>query len=252
MKKQLFMLVMLTVGFAACKKENEKFNDATEGGQSNTITARSAMVIPGPENRLNPYDSIGYWHNEIVAYIQSCRSETGMPDVVTSTQCVMQFYSERQGIDLPASYFETVGQTVDRSNNSIEELITTCPYEEPVKEALNVLVRLLKRLSDNDSDYPEIKVAITDFEHDILQSDRLTDEGRAIVLKTTAVARYSIYYWIGISTPPVSGSAFKFKNIVKWIAAVTSDIGGAIVSGNAGYAADCSSYAYDLVTYGMP
>jgi len=52
--------------------------------------------------------------------------------------------------------------------------------------------------------------------------------------------------------PPAPAAAFKFKNIVKWIAAVTSDIGGAIVSGSVEYAADCSTYAYDLVTYSMP
>jgi hypothetical protein len=164
----------------------------------------------------------------------------------------MQFYNEQLGVQLPTSYFETVSQTVDMSNSNIEGLIEACPYEDPVKEALNLFVKLLKRLSDDDSSYPQIKTAIVDFEQNILQSDKLTREGRAIVLKTTAVARYSIYYWIGISQPPVSGATFKFKNIVKWIAAVTSDIGGAIVSGSAGYAADCSSYSYDLVTYGMP
>jgi hypothetical protein len=52
--------------------------------------------------------------------------------------------------------------------------------------------------------------------------------------------------------PPAPVAAFKFKNIVNWIAAVTSDIGGAIVSGSVEYAADCSTYAYDLVTYSMP
>ena len=46
--------------------------------------------------------------------------------------------------------------------------------------------------------------------------------------------------------PPAPAAAFKFKNIVKWIAAVTSDIGGAIVSGSVEYAADCSTYAYAI------
>lgn len=252
MKKQLVMLVMLIISFVACKKEDGKFNDTTGGGQGNMIAARSSTVVPGPDNGLNPYDSIGYWHNEIVAYVQSCRPETEIPNVAASTQCVIQFYRERRGIERPGFYFETVSQTVGRSNSSIEGLISTCPYEDPVKEALTLLAQLLKRLSDDERSYPEIKMAIMDFEHDILRSDKLTDEGRSIVLKTAAVARYSTYYWITLTQPQVSGAAFKFKNIVKWIAAVTSDIGGAIVSGDAGYAADCSSYAYDLVTYSMP
>lgn len=91
-----------------------------------------------------------------------------------------------------------------------------------------------------------------DYERRIMQNDMLTPEGRGIALKAASVARYSIYYWIDTLPPPVPVAAFKFKNIVKWIAAVTSDIGGAIVSGNVEYAADCSTYAYDLVTYSMP
>lgn len=164
MKRQLFMLVVLIVTFIACKKENNKFGNSTDGQPSHATAARAAIVVPEPDNQLNPYDSIGYWHNEIVAYIQGCRPETEVPDVVMSSQCVMQFYKERLGVELPASYFETVSQTVNKSNSSIEGLIATCPYEDPVKEALNLLVQLLKRLSDDDSSYPEIKTAIVDFE----------------------------------------------------------------------------------------
>jgi len=85
-----------------------------------------------------------------------------------------------------------------------------------------------------------------------MKNNLLSPEGREIALKAASVARYSIYYWMNTLQPPAPAAAFKFKNIVKWIAAVTSDIGGAIVSGSVEYAADCSTYAYDLVTYSMP
>lgn len=251
MKRKLIVFAMLVVGFAACNKQDRRINGITDSSP-NESAARSAIVLPGPANIANPYDSIGYWHNEIIAYMQSCRPEGGIPDVMTSTQCVLQFYRERKGEELPLSLFDDIGQIVEASSADIDGLIAACPYENPVKEALHLLVHLLKRLSDEDRDYPVIKASIMDFERTVMLDNRLNNEGRAIIFKTTSVARYSIYYWINYNKPPEQAAALKIKNIVKWIAAVTSDIGGAIVSGNAGYAADCSSYAYDLVVYSMP
>jgi hypothetical protein len=171
-------------------------------------------------------------------------------DVLATTQCVIKFYREEQGFEVPESFFSTVRQTVNDKESNFRNVIANCSYTDHVKAALDSLMAMLKRLSDEGSDYNAIKGCITAFEDNVIQHISLAEQTRAIILKTASVARYSIYYWINIlpSNPP-SGQAFKFKNIVKWIAAVTSDIGGAIVSGNAGYAADCSSYAYDLVTY---
>ncbi len=252
MKRQLLMLAVIIIGFAACKKDNNQVNEKKKGPTNSITAARASNITSDAANPLNPYDSMGYWHNEIVAYIQGYRQETDTPNVITSTQCVLRFYKERKGEDIPISFFETVTQTVDKSRKDMDGLITSCPYDEPVKEALRALMQLLKQLSDSDSDYNTIKAAIMDFEQHIMQNSQIAEAGKATILKATSVARYSIYYWINYNKPPQSGAAMKWKNIVKWIAAVTSDIGGAIYSHDIGYAADCSSYAWDLVTYSMP
>ncbi|MGN6602529.1 MAG: hypothetical protein ACTHK8_08750 [Ginsengibacter sp.] len=252
MKYSLMVLIAIVVGFTACKKDNIRVNETPEDYNNKIALAKSGTALPTPENPLNAFDSVGYWHNRIVAYVQDCKPVTDTPDVAASTACVLRFYREVWGLELPASLFKTVSQTVDKSNTDIVNLIADCPYDEPVKAVLDSLVQLVKQLSDSNSPYPVIKSTIVDFENGIMQNDRLTPDGRAIALKAASVARYSIYYWINTLQPPVSSAPFKFKNIVKWIAAVTSDIGGAIVSGSVEYAADCSSYAYDLVTYSMP
>ena len=249
MKTQLVLLMAFMIGFSACKKENAK----QQAEETNGMYAARSVNISGPENPLNQYDSIGYWHNRILDYVQTYNITTDTPDVRASTQWVIKFYREEQGVEVPESFFSTVRQTIDDRENDFRHVIATCPYPEHVKAALDSLIAMLKRMSDEGTDYTAIKGSITAFEDNVMRDISLAETDRAIILKTASVARYSIYYWINIlpSNPP-SGQAFKFKNIVKWIAAVTSDIGGAIVSGNAGYAADCSSYAYDLVTYSMP
>lgn len=246
MKNILILLTAFITGLSACKKDNTEKVQVHE--TSKTFAERS-LNVAGPENSLNVYDSIGYWHNIILAYVQSCKPETNTPDVEASTGCVLKFYRERS-LAIPVSFFLTVKQIVDDRVNDFSNVITNCAYADPVKAALDSLVKIVKRLSDDSSGYGAIKAAITDFEKRVMQDVRFNENDRQIILKTASVARYSIYYWMNVNPPPVA--AFKLKNIIKWIAAVTSDIGGAIVSGNAGYAADCSSYAYDLVTYSMP
>jgi len=249
MRSQILMLLAFIISLSACKKDNEAVISEAE---NKIALSKSASDEISPENPENAFDSIGYWHNQIVAYVQNCKPVTDTPDVVASTQCVLRFCRETKRIEPPASFFLTVNHTVRQSNENIENLIAICPYEEPVKAALDSLVRLIKRLSESDSPYPVIKAMIVDFESGVMQNNLLNPEGREIALKAASVARFSIYYWMNTLQPLVPVAAFKFKNIVKWIAAVTSDIGGAIVSGSVEYAADCSSYAYDLVTYGMP
>ena len=249
MKSQIIMLLVFIIGISACKKDN---NATVTEEENKAVLLRSGSGAVMPDNPNNAYDSIGYWHNEIVAYVQECKQPDNAPDVESSTRCVLNFCRENQHPEPPASLFITVEQTVRQSNESIENLIADCPYEEPVKAALDSLVQLTKRLSDNESPYPVIKTTIMDYERRIMQNALLPPEGRRIVLKAPSVARSPVYYWITPLPPPVPVAAFKFKNIVKWIAAVTSDIGGAIVSGSVEYAADCSTYAYDLVTYSMP
>lgn len=249
MRSQILLLMVFIISLSACKKDNEA---AKSDGENKIALLRSASDDVSPENPENAYDSIGYWHNQIVAYVQNCKPVSDTPDVEASTQCVLRFCREMQRIEPPLSYFSTVKQTVRQSKENIEALIANCPYEEPVKAALDSLVQLIRRLSDSNSPYPVIKAMIVDFESRVMQNNLLNPEGREIALKAASVARYSIYYWINAHQPPAPAAAFKFKNFVKWIAAVTSDIGGAIVSGSVEYAADCSTYAYDLVTYSMP
>ncbi len=240
------MLIAVIVSLSACKKDN---GEKVQVQEINKVFAEKSMNPVSPENSLNAYDSIGYWHNIILAYVQSCKPETDTPDAEASTGCVIKFYREHQS-EIPVSFLSTVKQTVNDRDNDFSNVIANCPYTAPVKAALDSLIKMVQRLSDDSSGYGAIKGVITGFENRIIQDIRFNEKDREIILKAASVARYSIYYWMNVNPPPAS--AFKLKNIIKWIAAVTSDIGGAIVSGNAGYAADCSSYSYDLVTYSMP
>ena len=143
MKSQVLMLLVFIISLSAYKKDNET---VISEGENKIVMSRSASAEVGPENPENTYDSIGYWHNQIVAYVQNRKPVKDTPDVEASTQCVLRFCREMKRIEPPVSFFSTVNHTVRQSNENIETLITNCPYEEPVKAALDSLVQLIKRL----------------------------------------------------------------------------------------------------------
>lgn len=98
------------------------------------------------------------------------------------------------------------------------------------------------------ANYNSLKSEIAKYETSVLSNPELPANDRKAILCASSIARYSLYFW----THSPQGSMLKLKNIVKWVAAATSDIAGGFVSGNASYAADCSSYAYWLIVYSMP
>lgn len=166
MRSQILMLLAFIISLSACKKDNEAVISEAE---NKIAMSKSASDEISPENPENAFDSIGYWHNQIVAYVQNCKPVTDTPDVAASTQCVLRFCRETKRIEPPASFFLTVTHTVRQSNENIETLIANCPYEEPVKAALDSLAQLIKRLSKSNSPYPVIKAMIVDFESRIMQ-----------------------------------------------------------------------------------
>lgn len=251
MNKQIVTIIMLVI-VTACKKE-DSMNSAMPAYVNNTaIAANFSLTMQMPENPQNPYDSVGSLHNSIVAHVLDCKSNT-IPDANVSTQYVIKFYKQLYGVDLPASSFATVSSTVDESNTDIQDVIAGSSYNEMVKLKLDSLLRMINKFSDDNTSYPAIKKAIGDFENGVIQDNLLPSEDSEAILRITSIARFSIYYWMNVFKEPFQGTAFSIKHIVRWIAVTTSDIGGAIVSGNdVAYAADCSAYAYDLITYSMP
>lgn len=64
MKSQIIMLLVFIIGISACKKDN---NTTVTEEENKTVLLRSGSGEVMPDNPDNAYDSIGYWHNEIVA-----------------------------------------------------------------------------------------------------------------------------------------------------------------------------------------
>lgn len=242
--KAKLILAMLIMSAVACKK-SETINKQPMVRRS----LSSVMIRDSAANNINPYDSVGYWHNIILVGTLDKMSLTQTPDATKITPFIVSVTSDKMGVSLPASYFDTVTGTVADEPNNFQDILNKTTYSDHLKGSLSTLLKLINRLGESATDYNQVKNAISSYEQGVINDTGLSQNEKKVALISASVARYSYYYW---SFKNPTAASLKARNIIKWIAAVTSDIGGGMISNSAAYAADCSSYAYWLVTYSMP
>jgi len=231
------IIAALIISITACKKsDSNKDSDKT----TTPVTAST------PGNSTNAYDSIGYYHNDILSGIQPCVPADNK-NANTIIGCIVQFDSAEKLVP-PNSIISSVPQTVADQPNSFSNVINNSPYSTQAKALLDSLFITVEENASKTS-YAAIKAPIIAFENQVSKNATLNSADKEVLLQAASVARYSVYYWMITNQ---DGKALKLKNLVMWIGAVTSDIAGAIVSYNPGYSAACSMYAWDLVNYSMP
>ncbi|HVW96787.1 MAG TPA: hypothetical protein VHA56_12530 [Mucilaginibacter sp.] len=245
MKTIQFMLLGLVILIlSACKK-----NDVVKISTVTNSDLSTRSVTENPANSLNPFDSVGYWHNKVLEGIQPCIEKINGLGEDAVTGCVIQF-ATTANLSPPNLSFDNVGLLVKDQVNNYRNILHAMSISQPVKTGLDTLFNIIKRsASQPEINYGDFKTAVMNYETKITEDEGLTAVQKETLLKSSSVARFSFCYWMNDHP---NDTASIFKNITKWIATVTSDVAGIAVSGNVAYAADCSQYAYELVSYGMP
>jgi len=239
MRRVKFLLLIAALPFIACQKQ-EKIN-------INPMLhfAKVMNSADDPGNGMNPYDTIGINHNAILSEVVPLLCTNCQPDVNSATQMMLENGHLPNYKKQPFSYYDTVLRTVTADPDSLIQNGNFSPY---CKQQLRNLLQLISKQAIIRANFNTQKSAIAQYETSILLNPGLPANDRKAILCASSIARYSLYFW----TNSPQGAMLKLKNIVKWVAAATSDIAGGFVSGNASYAADCSSYAYWLIVYSMP
>lgn len=239
MRRVNFLLLIAALPFIACQKQEQtKMKPALP-------SAKLMYIADDPGNRMNPYDTIGINHNAILSGLVARLCTTCQPDVNVATQLMLEDQHLPEYKWQPFSYYDTVLHTVTTDPDSLIQSGNFSPY---CKQQLKGLLELISKQTTMGANFDAQKLAIKEYEGLVLSNPELAANDRKTILCASSIARYSLFFW----THSPQGAMLKLKNIVKWVAAATSNIAGGFVSGNASYAADCSSYAYWLIVYSMP
>lgn len=189
------MLILLaTIGFVACKKSKDDSNPKTTN--SNHQSAKRVGGVDDAMNNTNPYDEIGYWHNQA---LQATRSVWG--NKLNSPQMVsdaIKQYLQSEGINEPFMDMSTIlasnTMVTNDFNNGEVNLVNQTSLSDNAKSYMRTLFAIMVNAKDN-STYNSYKSKVMQVESNILNDVSLSGSEQKICLQTSSVARYSMLYW---------------------------------------------------------
>ncbi|WP_409415798.1 hypothetical protein [Flavobacterium sp. PS2] len=172
----------------------------TEGNVADLVTNKKAnfkepkMILLGPENNTNPYDNMGKLHNEILEiYLAANSGSTVIEDIMAQVQSIglSNTINIVQDCSAPAT-INIINTILINPQNSGTTIIENSVLTAHAKTKITAFLDSLATIKTNP--YKDIYDFVTAYESEVLSNDLLNNEDRRVILTTTSIARYSIYY----------------------------------------------------------
>lgn len=222
--KPIIILTLLAALASGCKKDNT--NNESEGKQAERIMLSAGDLKPS--NPANKFDSIGIWHNIGLDYVLSSLNERKQTSIEQVNQATIMFGKEVMNLKASPYLFASLNRVLADSAAHFRNIIAKAPLSEGGKTWLIHLFSAVEKVNPDKLDYAALKQNIMAIETSIIQDKSLNEHEKLAVLGTASVARYSASYWAKFQGFNPS-SVGKLKHVIKFIAQVTSDMGGALV-----------------------
>lgn len=227
--KNIFIIAAGVLLITACEKSNEKTTSAQPVTPGKTIAAQERIIIDAAANNPdNPYDSLGYWHNQGLDFVKAFMA--GRTDSTTGIRLgVIEFSKKYLHIDASENKLaENTVRVLTDAKDDYTHIIDQTPYPDNVKTYLHQLVNIVKEAGDNNiTDYKIVKASIMQLETQVLNDKTLNETAYKVILGTASVGRFSLYYWFHdaslTSTTPDNARQF---NILRSFLIGLADIAG--------------------------
>lgn len=196
MKNLLSLLVIITSLLVSCTSENI---DDTEPLDSEVLKEKSVntgkmLTTDNPANPANPYDIAGKIHNDILdSYLTGNHSCTTIAEISQKVDSISALNSDLLNLatNLPISYGE-IQEIIDDPQLELEQTIANAPMTNTAKECLSDFMASMLLWEGNE--YSVIHQSIISFETSVVSSVMFSTEEKRIILTTSSIARYSMYY----------------------------------------------------------
>lgn len=191
--KNASLLLILFFSFIifSCTSE-DAVHDLTSNKKISLMKPK--MILLGPENIANPYDSLGRLHNEILEiYLTTSTGSAVIEDIMAQIQSIglSNAINIVQDCSAPSS-INIINTIINNPQNSATTIIENSILTVEAKIKITALLETLSALKARP--YEDIYEFITMYESNILSNNLLNSEDKRILLTTSSIARYSIYY----------------------------------------------------------
>lgn len=229
MKIGIFLFGLAALLLAACERE--------QVGHQNPHLVPVAPIaltpVVGAENPLNPYDSVGAWHNRILDSLKAYVLNGGDRSTDGKIRYVVQFTRRYLQADVARLVSKTVHQVVADSSSGYVAIIKSSGHARVVNDRILEMLQLMTSMRTTP-EYGLLKLRITGFEQSILQDRSLDERQKAVILMAASIARHSSRYWLGYERAILDMEPASGKGFWAWVAGAFADVGAGVVAAAGG------------------
>ena len=201
MKNISLGLVILPLLIISCTTERID-NDESIGTLDSKVSAKKSEKSAGvgqnliPENPANVYDYAGKLHNELLdVYLAGNYQYSTILQISEQVQAIA---AENEDVALLNSAtsilanLEEIQEIIDNPEGKLDNLLANSSMTDAAKISLYSFMNAT--LLWENEDYEIIYQSIISYESAVMDSTEFNDEDKRVILTTSSIARYSIYY----------------------------------------------------------
>ncbi len=233
----------------ACSKENAaSYRENKDNESPITIDDFTSANVEDAANPENPYDYFGKAHFDGIVYVVKDLDGSVTAPVSTIYQSAVKFEQTLNTSSFNARRSSPAHQPTEEELMSAYQFAKqNFSFKTPegaspeLKAELKKLSEVFRQLDmvENDCNYQKIKQEIVAYETELLKSSTLNGDEKPILLKMTAIARYSALQWERPLTKLMAQketssitksvkSTKKGKRWYHWLMIAAADAGGVV------------------------
>lgn len=187
-----FLISMLAVLALSCTNDYVTENSISNIKKKDALSKKNAGL--NPENTANAYDIAGKIHNDLLdAYLSGNFSDQTISTISSKIDSISFLNSDLQ--NLPSHYpvnFHEIQGIVDSPEMQLEQIIANSSMSMASKNCLSEFMSSAALWQN--SDYDAAYQSIISFEAAVINNQQFTAEEKRIILTSSAITRYSLYY----------------------------------------------------------
>ncbi|KQB39835.1 hypothetical protein RC62_1529 [Flavobacterium aquidurense] len=198
-KKTLIGIIIFPLFLISCTSQDSAEVLTTTNKTSFQKPGINLSGLSGPENNTNPYDSVGRLHNEVLeiylshTFDNALSTNTLTEDIMNEIQSITSSNTINIVEDCRSPFaYNTINALVTNPQNSAFDIIQNSVLTSSGKTSLTTFIDSVTGI--NSESYQDVYDFIKSYESEILSSTDLTNQDKRIILTTSSIVRYSVYY----------------------------------------------------------
>lgn len=198
MKNTSLWLVILTLLIVSCTNDSIDYTERIESKLSNEKSGKLTRTMQNlsPENSENAYDFAGKLHNDILEiYLPGNYQYTTIAEVNQQIESIVATNTNLLALNLDGNStvnLEEIYEIITNPQSKLEGAIANSSLTSIAKLSLSNFMNTITTLENEE--YESLYQTIVSYESSVMTDSQFTNEDKRIILTTSSVVRYSLYF----------------------------------------------------------